>query len=113
MRQKIDDEIIVDCYDQYEVNMSWYYFFERELDFPFEAEITLKNRKGEKKVTTVDVLGMATEDGDFNGSSDYLLEVSPKGSELVFETSLSKLKHIKGSQEVKEAFELWNFWKKD
>lgn len=113
MRQKIDDEIIVDCYDDYEVNMGWYYFFERELDFPFEAEVTLKNRKGEKQATAVDVLDMATTDEDFNGTSDFFVEVSPKESDLVFETSLSKLKRIKGSREVKEAFKLWNFWKKD
>lgn len=26
MRYKIDYEIIVDCYDEYEVSMGWYYY---------------------------------------------------------------------------------------
>ena len=111
MRHKIDNEIIVDCYDDYEVNMGWYYFFEDTLEFPFEAETVVKYRNGKKQLTKIDVLGVATEEGDFAELSEISFEVSPKDSDLVMEIGVSKLKKIKGSKENKEVFELWDFWK--
>ena len=111
IRHKIDYEIIVDCYDDYEVHMGWYYFFKDNLDFPFEAELNIKTRKGTSNLTKVDVLGMATEEGDFDEISELAFEVSPKGSELIMDVTISKLKNVKGNKAVKEAFEIWNFWK--
>jgi hypothetical protein len=35
MKQTIENEIIVDCYDEYEVSMGWYYYMEETLKFPF------------------------------------------------------------------------------
>lgn len=112
MRHKINDEIIVDCYGDYEVNMSWYYFFEDTMEFPFEAETVMKDRNGKKQLIKVDVLGMAEED-DFEELSEVLFEVNPKNAELVIEVGISKLKKIKGSKEIQEAFELWGFWKSE
>ena len=43
IREKIDSEIIVDCYEDHEIDMGWYYFFQGELEFPFEAEIEIKD----------------------------------------------------------------------
>ncbi|MEL7120102.1 MAG: calcium-binding protein, partial [Bacteroidota bacterium] len=111
IRHKIDYEIIVDCYDDYEVNMGWYYFFEEALEFPFEAEINLKTRNGKTNLTKVDVLGIATEEGNFDEINEISLEVSPKGSETTLDVVLSKLKNLKANQSVIEAFEIWNFWK--
>lgn len=111
IRYEIDYEIIVDCYDDYEVNMGWYYFFEEALEFPFEAEINIKTRSGKTNLTKVDVLGIATEDGDFNDIREISLEVSLKGSEIILDVGISKLKNLKGSRAVKEVFEIWDFWK--
>lgn len=110
MRHKIDYEIIVDAYDDYEVNMSWYYFFEEAMEFPFKAETVVKYRNGKKQLLQVDVLSLS-EDDDFNELTEILFEVSPKNLEIVLEVGISKLKKVKGSDEVKEAFDLWNFWK--
>lgn len=111
IRHKIDDEIIVDCYDDYEVQMGWYYFFEEELEFPFEAEIGIRTREGTTNVTTVDVLGIATEEGDVDHLQEVSLEVSPQKSELILEIGISKLSNVKGNQAVRDVFEIWNFWK--
>ena len=46
MQHKIADEIIVDCHDEYEVSMEWYYFMEESLKFPFNAKAKLKNKDG-------------------------------------------------------------------
>lgn len=110
-RHKIDYEIIVDCYDDHEVNMGWYYFFEKTLEFPFEAAMFIKSRDGKSKLKKVDVLGIATKEGDFDNLQEIALEVSPKESEIIMEAGISKLKNLKGSQANREAFEIWNFWK--
>ena len=111
IRHKIDYEIIVDCYDDCEVNMGWYYFFKEALEFPFEAETTIKTREGKTILIKVDVLGVATEEGDFDNLREVSLEVSPKNSGIIIEVRISKLKNLHGSKTAKEVFEIWNFWK--
>ncbi len=44
IKYKIDYEIIVDCYDEYEVSMGWYYFMEEKLEFPFTAMPRLRRK---------------------------------------------------------------------
>lgn len=111
IRHKITYEIIVDCYDDFEVNTGWYYFFEEALEFPFEEEIAIKTRDGKTNFTKVDVLGIATEEDDFDNLREISLEVSPQKSEIILEVGISKLKNLKGSKAVIEAFEVWSFWK--
>ncbi|MFK7984062.1 MAG: calcium-binding protein [Saprospiraceae bacterium] len=110
MQDKIEDEIIVDCYDEYEVNLGWFTFFGDELGFPFEAEVLIKNRKGTKKLEKVDVLRIA--DNDFE-SEGICFEISIKKSDMVFEVPISKLKNIEAGEDeaTQEAFEIWKFWK--
>jgi hypothetical protein len=36
--KRIDDEIIVDCYDETERAMGWYCYLEDRLEFPFRAQ---------------------------------------------------------------------------
>lgn len=110
---KIDYEIIPDCYDAYEVEMSWFYYFNDNLEFPFEAEIYLKNRKGKKSLVKIDVLAMVKDGGDFNDETGVAFEVSPKKSDFVFDINIRKLKNAKGNSSVKEAFEIWQFWRSD
>lgn len=110
MRHKIDYEIVVDAYDEHEVNMSWYYYFEETMEFPFVAETVIKFRNGKKRLAKVDVLGLV-KDSHFEESPDILFEVSPQDVDLVLEVRVSGLSNVKGPQEVKEAFLLWHFWK--
>ena len=110
---KIRNEIIVDCYGDYEVNMGWYYFFEEALEFPFEAETVIKYRGGKVNHTKVDVLGIATEEGKFDNISEIQLEVSPKGQQIILDVGISKLENVEGSESVEEALEVWTFWKSD
>ena len=35
--QRIDYEIVVDCYDEYEVAMGWFTYLDENLPFPFQA----------------------------------------------------------------------------
>lgn len=53
---RIEDEIIVDCYDDSEVEMAWFYYFADGLEFPFEATANLKIRGGQTEEKTVQVV---------------------------------------------------------
>lgn len=90
MQYRIDYEITVDCYDEREVNLGWFTFLEDELSFPFEAEVVMKTRKGIKQLVKVDVLGIV-EDNDFEQLGVHF-EISPKGSNMVSEVHISRLK---------------------
>lgn len=109
IRDKIENEIIVDCYDDQEVSMGWYYFFQDELEFPFKAEVSLKTRNEGKKLIEIDILKMVDEEQNYE-SSRLLFEVSLKETELILEIGADKLKNIQGNRSTKEAFEIWNFW---
>lgn len=52
IEERIEMEIIVDCYDSHEAAMGWYCYLEDRLYFPFEAIST----QGKSKLT---VLGLA------------------------------------------------------
>ena len=46
IQRRIDHEIMVDCYGDYEVAMAWQMYFEETLEFPFTATARLKKRGG-------------------------------------------------------------------
>jgi len=50
------DRILVDCKDLYEQNMSWYYYVQDEIDFPFKAKIELLMRDGRKILKEVEAI---------------------------------------------------------
>lgn len=61
----IDYKIIVDCYNDDEVNMGWFYYMEENLEFPFDAQLQIKKRDGSKELKRVEVIGLSTTDTNF------------------------------------------------
>ena len=77
---RIHEEAIVDAYGPEEQAMSWYYYLEDKLSFPFQAKCTASKitsplRKGE----TVEVLRMAPDDAC---ATDMLVLVRWQGRKL-------------------------------
>jgi hypothetical protein len=61
--QRIHHEVIVDAYDSTERAMSWYYYLEGKLRFPFAASCIARRQSSPLKVgERVEVVGMASED---------------------------------------------------
>ena len=59
IEQRIDYEIVVDCYDSEEVAMGWYYYLEDHLAFPFVATCKKALKASPlKKAEEVTVTGM-------------------------------------------------------
>ncbi len=110
MNEIIMMEIVVDAKDDDEVIMGWFHYMADELEFPFEAEMESKNRRGEKSVIQVDVLDLS--DRNQNPTSpEVILEVSEKGSERLMDVGVSKLQNVKGSESTENAVAIWKHWK--
>jgi hypothetical protein len=79
--ERIRNEAIVDAGPE-EQAMSWYYYLERKISFPFQARCVVAKvisplRKGE----TVDVRGLAAEDAC---ASDMLVQIRWQGGRWPF-----------------------------
>jgi hypothetical protein len=107
MQYKIDYEIIVDCYDEYEVSMGWYYYMEESLKFPFTATAEQKMADGKIKLTEIKVTGLASDEEGFMGK-DFAFEML-KG-EHFSNIWYSKLSQINGDDETLEALAVWDYW---
>ena len=102
---RIENEAIVDARPE-EQAMSWYYYLEGKITFPFEARCVAANavsplRKGE----AVEALGMAVEDAC---EHDMLVQVRWQGRKMA--VPLSQLEAIKPDESTQEAIGDWHYW---
>lgn len=107
IQYKIDYEIIVDCYDDYEMSMGWYTYFDETLAFPFKATAELKKRDGSIETTVVKIVSMASDEDGFK-EGDFYLDM--ENADYINKIAYSKLSNLKASDETMEAFEVWDFW---
>jgi Calcium binding len=103
--ERIRNEAIVDAGPE-EQAMSWYYYLERKISFPFQARCVVAKvisplRKGE----TVDVRGLAAEDAC---ASDMLVQIRWQGRKMA--VPLSQLAAIDPDESTKEAIGDWHYW---
>jgi hypothetical protein len=103
---RIHNEAIVDAYGPEEQAMSWYYYLEGKLTFPFQARcvasrVTSPLKTGE----IVQVRRMAPEDAC---ASDMLVRIQWQGRNLA--VPLSQLTAIDPDEETAEAIGDWHYW---
>ena len=104
--ERIHNEVIVDAYGPEEQALSWYYFLEDKLRFPFparciSAKVVSPLRKGE----TVEVLRMAPEDAC---AGDMLVLIRWQGRNVA--VPLSQLVAIDADESTLEAIGDWHYW---
>jgi len=102
---RIYNEAIVDTRPE-EQAMSWYYYLEGKVTFPFQARCVAANavsplRKGE----SVEVLRMAVEDAC---EHDMLVQIRWQGRKMA--VPLSQLKAIHLDESSNEAIGDWLYW---
>ncbi len=108
IRQKrIDYEVIVDCYDDDEVAMGWYYYFSDNLVFPIPATVQLKQRGG--KVETVDVEIVEVDPKSEEGSP-IRLGITEKGQKRVQYISPEAITNVKTSATNTLILNDWLYW---
>jgi hypothetical protein len=100
-------EYIVDCYDEVEKAMGWYYSVENKLQFPFIAKCRKEREVSPLQLgQQVEVIGMASED-----ECHAELFVKIKWEKRTLAVPLYQLQAIKVNEETKEAIEDWHYWK--
>lgn len=105
---RIDMEIVVDAYDEWERAMGWYYYLENVLKFPFEAKCIAKRIISPlKKGDNIEVAGMPQED---ECSREMFVEIKFQNDLLA--APLSQLKPINVKGKIKQAIEDWHYWVK-
>ena len=102
---RIHNEAIVDAGPE-EQPMSWYYYLEGKISFPFRAKCVAANpvsplRKGE----TVEVLRMAGEDAC---EHDMLVQIRWQARRMA--VPLSQLETIGTDESTQEAIGDWHYW---
>jgi hypothetical protein len=103
---RIIDEIIVDAYTAEERAMSWYYYLESELRFPFEAECIKQwpispLRKGEK----IRVTGLAP-----TKHCVHQIVVRARWGRRSLGVPLAQLKLIGTDKVTAQAIADWHYW---
>ena len=103
---RIHNEAIVDAYGPGEKAMSWYYYLENKIRFPFQARcIVAKLVSPLKKGEIVEVRRLALEDAC---STDMLVLIRWQGRNMA--APLSQLAPIDPDDSTKEAIADWHYW---
>lgn len=103
---RIHEEAIVDAYGSEEKAMSWYYYLEGKLSFPFPARCTAaKITSPLKKGEDVEVVRMAPDEAC---STDMLVMVRWQGRKLA--VPLAQLTPIDPDESTEEAIGDWHYW---
>ena len=104
--QRITYEIVVDCYDEYEVSMGWYCYLDDRLDYPFQAQWS-GPEASESEI--VQVVSMASED---ECKTDMLVEIERQDDEMtvVDYVPLAEITPLDNQPERTTAIEDWQYW---
>ncbi|MFK7949470.1 MAG: calcium-binding protein [Saprospiraceae bacterium] len=106
-KDKIYSEIVVDAYDEQEINLSWYYYFEENLEFPISAVAKLKKRNGQYENVEVMLVEVASE-ADKDLRFGFVLTM--KG--YVFPINPKDIVSVDTTEEQQEMLNDWLFWNK-
>lgn len=104
--KRIADEIVVDAYNETERAMSWYYYLEEKLEFPFKARcVASRTISSLKHGEEVEVIALAKEDDCMR---EMFVRIKCDGRK--FGVPLSQLEVIEANGETREAVEDWRYW---
>ena len=103
---RIHEEAIVDAYGPEEKAMSWYYYLESKLTFPFQARcIGSKATSPLQKGEIVAVSRLAKEEAC---ESEMLVEIQWQGRKMA--VPLSQLAAVDPDDATEEALGDWHYW---
>jgi hypothetical protein len=103
---RIYNEAIVDCYDEYEQAAGWHCYLEDRLTFPFKAKcVKVRTMSPLKLDEIVEVMNMADQD-------DCLHEMFAiiRFMDRRLAVPLAQLQPIDADESTTEAIEDWHYW---
>ncbi len=105
-------EIVVDAYGEEERALSWYYYLEEKLQFPFPAKCIAERAISPLRIDEeVEVVGMPPET-----ECEHDMFVKIRWSRRELAVPLSQLQGIEngkngeGDKETQQAIEDWHYW---
>jgi len=106
--ERITMEIVVDCYDECERAMGWYYYLQDALGFPFTARCIAKRVISPLRIKDeVEVIGMAPEE-----ECEHEMVVMIRWEKDGLGVPLFQLKPIAADKQTIQAVEDWHYWVK-
>ena len=103
---RIHDEAVVDAYGEYERALSWYYYLNQKVGFPFVARCVAERRLSPLLVgEEVRVERMAPEDECVH---ELFVEITWSGRTMG--VPLSQLEGIAVGEDAEEAIGDWHYW---
>ena len=106
--ERITMEIVVDCYNESERAMGWYYYLQDKLQFPFKAKCVARRAISPLRIKDeVEVKSMAPE-GECE--HEMFVMIRSKGDDLG--VPLSQLKPVAADKQTVQAAEDWHYWLK-
>ena len=114
MNQKYQDiiegQIIVDCYDEYEMAMGWFYYLSDNMSFPFKAKVSVENSVGSlKKDDIVNVVELMNSDEEMISMYSFKATVGIEFGEHVYDISLEMIEGIDCDKETADVIEVWSY----
>lgn len=105
--ERITMEIVVDAYGAEERAMSWYYYLQDQLQFPFTAICTAKRAISPLRVKDeIEVIGMPGED-----ECEREIFVTIRWEKRALAVPLAQLNPISDTDEqTKQAIADWHYW---
>jgi hypothetical protein len=107
--QRITMEIVVDAYDASEQAMSWYYYLQDQLQFPFTATCITKRAISPLRIKDeVEAIGMPAEE-----ECEHEMFVIIRREKEGLAVPLSQLKPVTATDEqTSQAVDDWHYWVK-
>jgi hypothetical protein len=104
--ERISNEITVDAYGPEEQAISWYYYLEENLHFPFSARCIVRRATSPLQVgDEVEVLGMPSEE---ECEHDMFVLIRWKRRQLA--VPLMQLEGIQVDEKTQQSIEDWHYW---
>lgn len=104
---RILDEIIVDCYDEVEEYMGWYYYMADNLAFPIDVTVRLRRRDGATEDRAAQIIGV---DPKSEQGTPIRLGIAEPGSERIQYISPEDLSTARTTPKNLEILNDWLYW---
>ncbi len=106
IEDRISNEIVVDAYGEEERALSWYYYLEENLGFPFKVKcVSERGTSPLKPGEEVKVVGMPSLD-----ECEREMFVNVKWEKRTLAVPLSQLVGVDVDEETRQAIEDWQYW---
>ena len=104
--ERISNEITVDAYGPEEQAISWYYYLDENLHFPFSARCIVRRATSPLQVgDEVEVLGMPSEE-----ECEHNMFVLIRWKRRQLAVPLMQLEGIQVDEKTQQSIEDWHYW---